>query len=1040
MTNVIVLDSDENFIEFLDPNYLDIQYVNEEQGIQTVSITYYVKGIEDYKNLFKIGNKIYVSNEKYTPNVLYIINTQVENDLFKENNVVFEAEEKLVELNFAFFSQTMVESETGIVTINYDSLFNFFGDYFQIGIIQRCLSPYMEKVIPTGTMTLMELLRFIEEETGNVFVTQYEKDPNTNDIHCYLNFLNPKSTSKQWELHLFYRFPTDENVESSTPDSDESLDILEKDDIVTFPTYIAETPLVPANIKFRLKSENEILFEEDATNLGFDTEAEYYEFIFNYTVNNLDLTVKRWVIDIQTGEFIVDNTELTSHEITIPNGAVFEMFDTSKNRVEYAYTLYPKLGNVHEEILDLGFNTENITYETDENDTFVAIAPVISNSDLTYKQLNSVIQNWIELEVEKGDKIPMIVQKRNITGPDDTHPCRSLEDAISILGEMDIESNYWARPIKPNDSTDQTNKSYEFYVATAYWLAPFTKIGGEEGELFVADDEVTGVEYTHIQGNRDNINESSIVSTPKTGQVETSDDDPYAIFNDVCMKLKDKRYPEIKIELDVANLTNGEFNNYDVYDQVFVKIPGIETLVTAVVSKVEKNLQDIGENKIELTNFSVNKKVAQKETELTATDMSYQYPAKKTLSVRLSNNEYDSDDPDSIEYIPDRLITFAIYSVENETESLTSMIYTKKTDNEGYATINLNLIPGNYIIEATFGGDTEYSSTSHRVIINVSGHIEIPPAPKPKTKTITVKERRTVNTYYTKYGVSPDGKLLAAIGKKSSGNTFYVTVFERKCPYCGSKNLYWSIYWAGNETKKAGIFPVTGHRESGSTKGRIFCKKCERGWDCLGNPVDGSKKLKIKHKSKKSSKAKAYELKKGQRKYGTTIKDVTVKKVVGNNANTIDRGPNNTGSNYSGLVSDKVKKKAKSIVGNSTGIAAAKKLAKWVGKHIKHEKREGFYQSPAKTLKRKRGNCCCQTDLFLQMCDATGVTSKYTCQYIHVGTMKYGKRHFFARVNGVDVDCDAKRKHPWGHAAYKGRTIKSRKTYPNLPIARKYKK
>lgn len=1016
--NVILLDSDENFIEFLNPDLLEISYTNERYGIKTVTMTYNVEQIRDYENLFKVGNKIYVVNDVYIPNVLYIINTHVEKDLFEKNNVVFNAEEKLVELNNVFFSQTSIESANGVVTIGYDSLFDLFGDYFNIGIIQNCLSTYMENVIPTGTMTLMELLRFIEEETGNVFITQYEKDVNNNDIHCYLNFLNPKSTTKNWELHLFYRFPTDEEHESSTQDVPGD-DVLEPDDVVDFPEYIAETPLVPENLKFRLTFDGEILLEEDATDLGFTGEDELYEFIFNYTANILTLTV---------------NEEETTHEVIIPNGSVFEMYDTTQNRVVYAYTLYPKLGDVHEEILDLGYNVENIQYETDESDTFVAIAPVIDSSDFTYQQVNTIIQNWLDLKVTKDEKVPMIVQKRNITGTE-SDPCTSLADAIRRLGTYSVSNNYYYRPIVPNDSTDQTNKSYEFYVATAYWKAPFTKV---PDEIYVADDDVTGVEYTHIQGNRDNINEASIVSTPKTGQVETSDENPYAIFNDVCMKLKDKRYPEINIELDVANLRNGEFNNYEVFDQVYIKIPGIDKLVTAVVNKVEKNPLDIGENKIELTNFSVNKKVAQKETELTATNMSYKYPAKETLSARLVNNEYNSQVPGSIEFIPDRLVTFAIFAVENDSEQLTNKIYTKKTDAYGYASINLNLTPGNYIAEITFGGDTEYAATSNRVKINVNGKIETPTLPKQPKKT-TIKERHSVNTYYTKYGVSPDGKLIAAIGKKSTGNTFYLTVFERKCPNCGSKNLFWSIYWAGNETKKAGIFPVTGHRESGSTKGRIFCKKCEHGWDCLGNSLDGDKDLKVKQKSKKSSKADAYKLKKGQKKYGTKVVEVKVEKVVGNNGQVIDRDAGNTGTDYSGIVSEKVKKKAKSIAGNSTGMAAAKKIAKWVAKNIKYEKRAGFYQSPATTLKRKRGNCCVQTDLLLQMLDATGVCRKYTCQYIHVGTLKFGKRHFFARINGVDVDVAAKAKNCWGHARYAGRTIYSRKTYPKLPLDRKYK-
>ena len=99
---------------------------------------------------------------------MYIINTEVANDLFSENNVVFEVEEKLVELNHVFFSQTDITTSTGTVTVNYETLKDFFGKYFEIGIVQNCLSSYMAKVTPTGTMSLMELLRLIEEETGKM--------------------------------------------------------------------------------------------------------------------------------------------------------------------------------------------------------------------------------------------------------------------------------------------------------------------------------------------------------------------------------------------------------------------------------------------------------------------------------------------------------------------------------------------------------------------------------------------------------------------------------------------------------------------------------------------------------------------------------------------------------------------------------------------------------------------------------------------------------------------------------------------------------
>lgn len=1011
---IIVLDAEENFIQYLNPELTQISEEHIKYGIRTLDMEYYVQGIKDYKNLFRIGNKIWISGDKHIDDCLYIINTPVENDLFDQNNVVFQPEEKLVELNYVYFSQKDIDDEYFIdslkttVIVDYNLLNDLFGDYFSIGIIQDCLSDYMKEIAPRGTMSLLQLLRFIEEETGNVFVTRYEKDINSNEIHCYLDFLNPKSTSKQWELHLFYRFPTDEANEVNSPVVSESEDIYEKDDIVSFPEYVYETPLDPSNLTFRIKYDDEILFEEDAITLGFTGDDDLYEFLLEYYDAKLHITINN------------SEHEAEGYSVIIPNDSVFEISDVSTGKVVYRYTLHPKLYKVHEETIDLGFNAENINFETDESDTYLAIAPIINSDSLSHAQLGNVIANWLELEVQKGTRVPMIVQKRMITGTQND-PCTSLSNAISRIG-----NNYYSRPVNPNDSTDSNNKSYEFWVATAYWNAPFSKL---KNELYVADDNVTGIEYTHIQGNIDHIEESSRISTPKTGSVETSDEDPYAIFNDVCMKLKDKRYPEVDISVDVANLIDGKFNNYNIFDKVYIKIPGFDDFVTATVQKTTKNPFELNENKIELSNYSVNKKVAQKETMISATNMSFKYPEMKTLTARLINTEY-SGDSDSIQYIPNRLLTFTVYTVENDTQTLTGKVYTKVTDDNGYASINLGLTPANYIIDIQFGGDEEYASTNSSVKVNVAGSKEV---------ETTVKKQKKANTYYTKYGVSPDKKTLISIGRNSSGNKFYITYFKRKCPICGSTELYWSIFWAGDEHKSVGVFPVLYKKVKGSNKGRIYCKKCEHGWNALGEALkSGDKNLTVSAKTKASTKAKAYELKKGDRKCGTTLKTVEMKKVTGNTGSELTRSSENTGSEYSGVITDTVRKRAKNIVGNSKGIPAAKKIAKWIGKNIKFEKREGLYQSPATTLKRKKGNCLTQTDLFLQMCDATGVTKKYDLRYIWVGGEKYGKRHFFARINGVDVDVTSKAKNPWGHAVYKGRTIRNRTVYPKLPLTRKY--
>ena len=114
--------------------------------------------------------------------------------------------------------------------------------------------------------------------------------------------------------------------------------------------------------------------------------------------------------------------------------------------------------------------------------------------------------------------------------------------------------------------------------------------------MCIEDREITGVDYSKINTRPDTDNPYGVMSTPKMGHVETSDENKFAIYNDVAMKLKDKRFPEIEIQVDVANYKDGKYNNYGIYDKVFVKVPGFEGLITAIVSKTSKKAHDIGEN------------------------------------------------------------------------------------------------------------------------------------------------------------------------------------------------------------------------------------------------------------------------------------------------------------------------------------------------------------------------------------------------------------------------------------------------------------
>ena len=115
-----------------------------------------------------------------------------------------------------------------------------------------------------------------------------------------------------------------------------------------------------------------------------------------------------------------------------------------------------------------------------------------------------------------------------------------------------------------------------------------------------------------------------------------------------------------------------------------------------------------------------------------------------------------------------------------------------------------------------------------------------------------------------------------AIGRPSAsgelstyGYKFYMTEFERVCPYCGSTELYWGIFWTGDETSNYGLFPATGHKEGGSAEGHIFCANCDADWSVFGNEhvYGGGTKLKAVSTPSSTTKNIAYMLKNGEMIY-----------------------------------------------------------------------------------------------------------------------------------------------------------------------------
>lgn len=130
-------------------------------------------------------------------------------------------------------------------------------------------------------------------------------------------------------------------------------------------------------------------------------------------------------------------------------------------------------------------------------------------------------------------------------------------------------------------------------------------------------------------------------------------------------------------------------------------------------------------------------------------------------------------------------------------------------------------------------------------------------------------------------------------------------------------------------------------------------------------------------------------------------------------------------------ISKSVTQKADKI-STGSGNMMVKAFWKWIVNNIKHNsKRSGFYQTPAKTLSSKVGNCCCKAELLLDMCNYKGIAD---LQYVHVKPKGGGTGHVFCKINGIIVDPSTSK--GWGNYYKKQGTLANARysTYPSKPF------
>ena len=1139
--SIIALNEKEEFLQHLDPDLCEIKETITIGGLRTISLEYKFQEYTEDKQLFKLGNKLWIQGDINLRDCLYVINTKVKQDIFKENSFTIEAEEVLVELNNApFISHLILTGHSDVfksrtvngateVKIDWNSLNCFFGDFFNMGVVQDCLNSSLQWIPFFGSYNLMSLLRYIEEQTGNVFVTRYEKDQLSNTIHRYLDFLNPINASKNWEMHIEYDFipektmkwyaedgitettedkpwdvvrytnshvPTEqeEQVLDPTYDAERDEAVLTYDTLDSTWTYISEDEnvidegtinyyptirnITPANTVFRivnakgetLNADGEVastgddnILQWSCADIGLTTTTST-TLITLYSVKDevgLTLNTKNYSIiknhfGDKTPAYVSYTNDIHENVATankrdnniIPDDSYLEMYDTSRHLCLFRTCINRSIGKVHEEVLDFGFNIDNIQYDVDEEDVYSSVSPSLQYSDsnnssngMTRNNFTDLLTRFYNLNVSKGDTIPMIMQKVSIQASTIEAAKMSLGGYVEGSGanESNNPANYWIRPYKPNDNVqtgEQASQStYEFLRATAYWHAPYNK---DTNNWEVRLNESQNIEYYSIRTRSDLRDEKNTIFN-KTGTTESSDEDIYSIYNQCALYLKEHSNPKIELDVDISNLQNGMYNDYDIHDKVYVKLPGTSELITARVTETSKEANNIAANTIKISNYTnTTLKQITNNTIINASNTSFKYPSSKELTVRLENLDYNSEDPYSVQYPANKLISFTLYKVADGSRTW-KRVYTKRTNAYGYAKLNMKYNPGEWELDIAFGGDEEYNESTTTIKVNVSGTLPQKKKNKSSTKSKTTKKtEKTVEktTYYDKYGRSPDKKKILAIGKKSASGddgdagVFYGQEFKNKCPHCGKESLAWGIFYAGNEYSNWGTFPATGNREGGSAEGHIFCtnQRCDADYSCQGHEhIGGGKRLTTTKKRFKSSKADAYKLKKGQYIYNKVSTSNSSK----NNSNTKTR-------KVIGKISAKVKQKALDIVGDKTGYQAMRAICDWMDKNVDYVKYSNFRRSPAYVMKHG-GNCCDQTRLILQLFDGAGLTEYYDMYYVNLQCPSYG--HVYGRLKSkknkkwvnIDPASDA-----YGCYAYVcdscSRTSPVDSKYPNLPF------